>query len=78
MEHVFKCFTYGKKVIRNPTDVGEDTSRVDTLKMRFRRIDLLRKYFAVQKDAKDKKFSFPVNEFGEELAQKRDKLYDEI
>lgn len=66
----FKCFTYGKKIKREPEPSEENHSKVDILKKRFKKMDLLRKYFAVTKEGKDKKFNFPVDENCDIINQK--------
>lgn len=37
-------------------------SRVDILKRRFKRLDLVREYFSFKKSKKQRKFRFPINE----------------
>lgn len=43
------CFTYGKKVRRHVDDEPSLISRVELLKKKFKRLDLVREYFSVKK-----------------------------
>jgi len=57
-----KCFTFGKKCRRQLDDDVAIISRVDILKRRFKRLDLVRDYYSVKKRQTERKFKYPINE----------------
>ena len=72
-EHVKKCFTYGKKVVRTNTSELEDTrtqqAKIDEFQKKFNRIGLVRKFYSKKRDQKNKKFDFPVDTRGKPQAE---------
>ena len=60
--HVQKCFTFGKPVRRMKDMDPAATTKVQILKRRFKRMELLRKYYSVKTADGTRPFDFPVNE----------------
>jgi len=73
-----KCFTYGRRVQRSKEVDIESQTKVDVLKQRFQRMELLRKYFSVSKEKETRKFTYPVDESGNELNFKKEEIYDDL
>ncbi|CDW82160.1 UNKNOWN [Stylonychia lemnae] len=78
MNHVFKCFTFGKKCRRQLDDDVAIVSRVDILKRRFQRLDLVRDYYSVKKRNNQRKFKYPLNELANQLDVEPSTIYDEL
>ena len=61
MDHVLKCFTFGKPVRRtNPLDAS-NVSKIDEIRSKFNRVRLIRKYFSIKRRAMNRKFDFPID-----------------
>ena len=61
MDHVLKCFTWGKPVRRDVPLVGKDGSRINEIKSKFNRVRLIRQYFSVKRRNLNRKFDYPVD-----------------
>ena len=61
MEHVYKCFTFGKPVRRIEPLVYDEGSRVNEIKSKFNRVRLIRQYFSVKRRDLHRKFDFPID-----------------
>ena len=71
MDHVFKCFTFGKPVRRDsPVEKEEAMTKAEELKGLFSRVKLIRKNFAVSKMHVKRKFAHPVDQMGKILDKK--------
>lgn len=64
MDHVLKCFTWGKPVRRDVPLVGKDGSRINEIKSKFNRVRLIRQYFSVKRRNLNRKFDYPVDQLG--------------
>ena len=64
MEHVYKCFTFGKPVRRDNPLVCNDVSRIDEIKQKFNRVKLIRRYFSVKRRNMHRKFDYPIDQLG--------------
>ena len=64
MEHVYKCFTFGKPVRRDNPLVCHDVSRIDEIKQKFNRVKLIRRYFSVKRRNMHRKFDYPIDQLG--------------
>lgn len=64
MEHVYKCFTFGKPVRRIEPLVYDEGSRVTEIKSKFNRVRLIRRYFSVKRRNLHRKFDFPIDQLG--------------
>lgn len=74
MDHVMKCFTFGKKLKRQIEDKDIEETKVDTLKKRFKRMGLLRQYYSVSKQQSERKFTHPLTEEGDPI---QETIFDE-
>ena len=61
MEHVFKCFTWGKPVRRDTALIDEGVSRVGEFRKQFNRVRLIRRFFSVKRRNMIRKFDFPID-----------------
>jgi len=64
MEHVLKCFTFGKAVRRDETEVFHSVSRIDEIKQKFNRVKLIRKFFSIKRRGFNRKFDYPIDQLG--------------
>ena len=64
MNHVLKCFTFGKPVRRDNGIVVDNASRFDEIKSRFNRVRLIRRYFSIKRRNLNRKFDYPVDQLG--------------
>jgi hypothetical protein len=62
-----KCFTFGKPVRRQKDCDPKETSKVQILKRRFKRMELLRKYYSVKTEDGTRPFNFPVTEDADQI-----------
>ena len=61
MEHVLKCFTYGKPVRRDNPLVADVGSRIEEIKGKFNRVRLIRRFFSVKRRNLNRKFDYPID-----------------
>eukprot|EP00347_Sterkiella_histriomuscorum_P008019 403346680 len=78
LDHVMKCFTFGKRVRRQVEDEAQQISRVQILKTRFQRLELVREYFSVKKKQTNRKFKNPLTEDGLSITGKVNEIYDDL
>ena len=69
MDHVYKCFTFGKPVRRDTPLVKQGPSNIDEIKRKFNRVRLIRSYFSVKRQKKNRKFDYPVDHMGRILSE---------
>lgn len=73
MDHVLKCFTFGKPVRRdNPLEV-DHVSKIEEIKSKFNRVRLIRRYFSIKRRHLNRKFDFPIDQLGRIVSQKTSK-----
>ena len=61
MEHVLKCFTWGKPVRRDTPLIDDEVSRLDEFRTRFNRVRLIRKFFSIKRRNLNRKFDYPID-----------------
>lgn len=61
MQHVLKCFTFGKPVRRNIAHISGEGSRINEIKSKFNRVRLIRRYFSVKRSNLNRKFDYPID-----------------
>ena len=59
-------------------DDTEALSKVEVLRRRFKRLDLIREYFSVEKKQVQRKFRYPINESADKIDDKPGTIYDEL
>ena len=64
MDHVLKCFTFGRPVRRDSPLERQEVSNIDEIKALFSRVHLIRHNFKVQRRNVNRKFDNPVDQFG--------------
>ena len=64
MNHVLKCFTFGKAVRRDNALLVDDSSRVEEIKSKFNRVKLIRRFFSIKRRDVNRKFDYPVDQLG--------------
>jgi hypothetical protein len=70
MEHVAKCFTFGKPVRRDTPEMCDDASRIEEIKSKFNRVRLIRKYFSIKRKNQARKFDYPIDQLGNIVTKK--------
>ena len=66
MDHVLKCFTFGKPVRRTEPLVNDDASKLDDIKRKFNRIRLIRSFHSIKRENRQRKFDNPLDQLGQE------------
>ena len=61
MDHVMKCFTFGKPVRRTEPLETDTASRTEDVKKRFNRIRLIRNFHSIKRRDKNRKFDNPLD-----------------
>ena len=73
MDHVLKCFTWGKPVRRDNPLIDDEVSRVDEFRSKFNRVRLIRSFFSIKRRNLNKKFDYPIDQLGRIMSQKTKK-----
>ena len=61
IQHVLKCFTFGKPVRRDNPLVYDSVSRIDEIRSKFNRVRLIRRYFSIKRRDLNRKFDYPID-----------------
>ena len=64
IDHVYKCFTFGKPVRRIDALADDSVSRCDEIKSKFNRVRLIRRFFSIKRRNLNRKFDYPIDQLG--------------
>ena len=74
--HVLKCFAFGKPVRRVNPVTENNLSRVEDIRRRFNRVRLIRQFYSKKRANCNRKFDFPIDQFGRICSDKPEDMFD--
>lgn len=63
-EHIRRCFAWNYPIKRLEPLISEQYNLMEEFKRKFKRVSLLRLYYSLRRDGKQRKFRYPVDWFG--------------
>ena len=73
MEHVLKCFTWGRPVRRDTPLINDEISWADEFRRRFNWVRLIRNFFSIKRRNLNRKFDYPIDQLGKVMNEKTNK-----
>ena len=64
MDHVLKCFTFGKQVRRIEPPEDEKGNKIEEMQRKFNRVRLIRTFHSIKRRNLQRKFDDPLDQHG--------------